>query len=96
MIVMTYENVKLEDIYLMVDCYNLIVANATYVKCICVHLSDLVGFVGRAGAAMQFGGRSEQESVPVLCWRGVVARVSLLLVHQEREREDTNSEEIIN
>ena len=26
---MTYENMKLEDIYLMVDCYNLIVANAT-------------------------------------------------------------------
>ena len=29
MIVMIYENVKLEDIYLMVDYYNLIVANAT-------------------------------------------------------------------
>ena len=29
MIVITYENMKLEDIYLMVDYYNLIVANAT-------------------------------------------------------------------
>ena len=29
MIVMAYENVKLEDIYLMVDCYSLIVANVT-------------------------------------------------------------------
>ena len=32
MIVLTYENVKLKDIYLMVDCYNLIVTNATMVR----------------------------------------------------------------
>ena len=31
MIVITYENMKLEDIYLMVDYYNLIVANAAAV-----------------------------------------------------------------
>ena len=49
MIVMTYENVKLEDIYLMVDCYNLIVANATprmktnSPKLLAVRLDRLIG-----------------------------------------------------
>ena len=37
---MKYENVKLEDIYLMVDCYNLIVANAIPLTCLLLTFSS--------------------------------------------------------